>query len=252
MTTARRLGRMAQYVSRQPGVAALAGIIVLAVPTLFGVFPKWGENASVPLKAAVLVGWVVAGAIIIARTITMEAAVERSASGLSEQELQFDVTVRMRTLSTLLQALFALPATSLPAEHHPQIFVPNAWRNRLVPWWDPEDIGPDEGWRIDRDPPQAVTGAAWATNDYVFAKGPAVSRAAYGLTAAQQARYDRLTGVSAMPVRTPDGRPVAVLTVCTESAEPRVSDRQFVDRQIALAVYLAPLLIGIGHLGRAD
>jgi DNA-binding IclR family transcriptional regulator len=117
-----------------------------------------------------------------------------------------------------------------------------------MPRWDPLGIGPSEGWRIDHEPPQGVTGAAWASNDYVFAKGAAVSDATYGLTQEQQERYDRLTGVSAAPIRDAHGRPVGVLTVCTEVGEPRVSEKDFVERQVALAASVAPLIIELGHL----
>lgn len=128
------------------------------------------------------------------------------------------------------------------------MFLPDAPRKpkRLLPWWDPLLVGPEGGWRIDSNTPQAVTGAAWATNSYVFAKDAAVSDATYGLTEEQQQQYKRLTGVSATPIRDVRGRPVGVLTVSTEVVPPLVSDAEFVKRQIELAVEVAPLLIELG------
>jgi hypothetical protein len=237
------MGGMALRASRRRGLAGSSGIALVLVPTLFAVFPHWGTWKAFP-KLMVLVVWLLGAAIVVARTIRLESHVET----LTERESRFEQRVRTRALRKALDAVFAAPASRLPAEYYPQVFLPDRRRHSLMPWWDPLRIGPEEGWRIDRDPPQAITGAAWASDDYVFAKGAAVSDATYGLTREQQERYERLTGVSAAPIRDAHGRPVGVLTVCTEASEPRVSEKDFVERQVALAASVAPLIIELGHL----
>jgi hypothetical protein len=225
-------------------VAGGAGIALVLVPTLFAVFPEWGTWRLFP-KVVVLLVWLLGATIVVARTIRLESHVER----LTGPEKEVERRARTRALRIALDAVLGAPGSGLPPQYIPQVFGPDSRGQRLMPWWDPQELGPAEGWRVDRDPPQAVTGAAWVSNDYVFAKGGAVSDATHGLTVEQQARYERLTGVCSTPIRDPRNRPVAVLTVCTEDPEPLVSDKQFVERQIALAAVVAPLLTELGHLG---
>ncbi len=242
MVILRWIGGKADRASRKRGVAGLSGITLILVPTLFAVFPHWGENWRLLFKLIALAGWLLCGAIVVARTIRMEQRIDE----LSARQVAVEQRARTKTLNRSTDLLLSDFASRLPSGYHLQVFLPDPGRKRLIPVADPDGIGPEEGWRIDRDPPQAVTGAAWRTNDYVFAKGSAVSDATYGLTPEQQQRYERLTGVSATPIRDPRGNPIGVLTVCTEQADPKVSEREFVELLIALATELAPTLEDLG------
>lgn len=150
-------------------------------------------------------------------------------------------------MERLIRVTLTPQSVELPPEYHFQVFLPNPDRTRLMAEFDPEHIGPPEGWRIDQEPPQAVTGAAWRTNSYVFAKGPAVSDATYGLTPEQQARYLNLSGVAATPIQNARGNPIGVLTVSTSAPQPVVSEPDVIIRLVALAEVIARVLIDIGR-----
>lgn len=225
--------------SEKRGVAGLSGVTLVLVPTLFAMFPAWSRWPLVA-KVAVLVAWLIAATIIVARTIRTEGRIAH----LSHREVATEKRVRTETLRIAVNAI--LTSYALPDGYMPQIFLPDQTRSRLIPAVDPRALGPEDGWRIDQDPAQAVTGAAWANNAYVFAKGPAISNVTYGLTEEQQRRYADLTGVSAAPIRDQRGAPLGVLTVCTKEPEPLSSDQAFVERQVALATALGTVLADLG------
>lgn len=224
--------------SRRSGVAGAAGIALVLVPTLFAVFPAWAQWTLVP-KLLVLGAWVFSAAIVVARTVRMEGEV-------AQQRAEARAHATRRLLQKTPEMLPVESANYLPAGYVPQVFTPDVARRRLYPTWDPHGLGPAEGWRIDTDPPQAVTGMAWVANNYVYAVGDAVSDATHGLTAAQQLRYKRLTGVSAAPIRDRDGSPIGVLTICTELEDPKMREPVFVKQQVALAAELAVSLAALG------
>jgi hypothetical protein len=226
---------LASRASELTGVAGLAGILLVLVPTLFTVFPGW-SSWRLLLKLAVLFAWVLSAAIVVARTIRMEREVH-------SQITEAQVHALERTRHTTIDAMLMAATSYLPAGYIPQVFTPDGGRRRLFPTWDPYEIGPAEGWRIDITPPQAVTGWAWAEKEkYVYAVAGAVADATHGLTPAQQQRYSRLTGVSATAIRDFDGAPIGVLTTCTEDDQPMMREPTFVRQQIALAAELAVIL----------
>lgn len=229
------IGGVPRRTSELTGVAGLAGILLVLVPTLFTVFPGW-SSWRLLLKLAVLFAWVLSAAIVVARTIRMEREVH-------SQITEAQVHALERTRHTTIDAMLVAATSYLPAGYIPQVFTPDGGRRRLFPTWDPYEIGPTEGWRIDITPPQAVTGLAWAEKEkYVYAVAGAVADATHGLTPAQQQRYSRLTGVSATAIRNFDGAPIGVLTLCTEDDQPMMREPTFVRQQIALAAELAVIL----------
>lgn len=60
---------------------------------------------------------------------------------------------------------------SLPADHFIQVFVPDVQRARLIPIYDPEHRGPEDGWGINPATPQAITGSAWVGRKYLWGAG---------------------------------------------------------------------------------
>lgn len=199
----------------------------------------WGLHWSIQAKVLALLVWLGAaiGAVL----------------GAVRQGLQLDSLVSERehlgrsgAMERLIRVALTPASTGLSADYHFQVFLPNSDRTRLMPEFDPERAGPIEGWRIDEEPAQAVTGAAWSTNSYVFAKGGSVSDATYGLTPEQQAGYRNLTGVAATPIQNARGHAVAVLTVFTSRPQPVVSDPDVVVRIVALAEFIARILIDVG------
>ena len=226
------------YVSRW-GLSFAAGLLVVIVPTLFTVFPAWGLHWSVAAKVIALVIWLAAAVAAVVGAVRQGTQLD---SLVKEREQQ----ARTGAMERLIRVALTPESAGLPPDYHFQVFLPNPDRTRLIPEFDPDNAGPREGWRIDVEPPQAVTGASWRTNSYVFAKGPAVSDATYGLTAAQQARYRTLSGVAATPIQNARGNPIGVLTLSTSAAQPIVSDPDVFRQMLALAEVTARVLIDVG------
>jgi hypothetical protein len=130
----------------------------------------------------------------------------------------------------------------LPSDHHVQIFAPNLQRNVLRPIYDPTETGPEEGWKVGADAPQAVTGSAWVSNEYLFAIGEALADPALRLRTDQLEQYANLTGVAAAPIRDPETHaPIGVLTIFTEGV-PQMATPEFVQLHLALARAVAPVV----------
>jgi hypothetical protein len=212
---------------------------VLLVPTLFGVFPAWGNHWSVQAKLGALLVWLAAAVAAVVGALRQGAQLDTLAK-------EREHIGRTGAMERLIRAVLTPDSAGVSGDYHFQVFLPNPDRTRLIAEFDPQHAGPPEGWRIDQEPPQAVTGAAWRTNSYVFAKGPAVSDATYGLTPQQQARYQTLSGVAATPIQNARGHPIGVLTVFTSTPNPTISDSDVIIRLVALAEIIARVLIDVG------
>lgn len=129
----------------------------------------------------------------------------------------------------------------LPSDHFLQVFIPNRFRTRLVPLYDPEYRGPGIGWGIDPITPQAITGSAWVGREYLWGKGDELKQSKLRLTAEQVRRYADLEAVAAAPIfdtrrmvppaGEPDGRPepdvIGVLTVFSTVETPLIGSDEF-------------------------
>ncbi len=115
-----------------------------------------------------------------------------------------------------------------------QVFVPNSDRSLLQPIYDPSKTGPDDGWGIKPEAPQAVTGNAFADNKYIGVDD--INPSQYSLlrlTRKQQRQYKDIKAVAAAPVagqgETSPGRkdPVGVLTVFSTDSTNHLEGEEF-------------------------
>jgi hypothetical protein len=149
-----------------------------------------------------------------------------------EQEIQARLSASLTTLGA-----------HLPPGHFPQVFLPNPDRTLLLPFYDPENEGPKEGWEVgDSEAPQAITGSAWVKQQYMWATQEGLSDPRLRLTPEQTYRFQRLTGVAAAPVWGNEGEPIAVLTIYTAVDSPSVNDPAFIRLHLRLAHELAPVI----------
>lgn len=221
--------------------AVLGGITLLLVPTLFALFPGWGTDWTLLPKLIVLTAWLFAAFFGVLSSVRQG----EQLSGLAERQRERELHGRSVALKKLIRAALLPEVTGLPAEYKVQVFLPNAERTKLLVAYDPEHVGPEEGWQVAQDPPQGVTGTAWKINAYVFAPGKQVSDATYGLTPEQQERYRSLTAVAATPIQNARGKTIGVLTLFTASENPHIDD-DFVIRHIGAAEIVARVLIDVG------
>jgi hypothetical protein len=225
--------------------AVLGGLTLVLIPTLFSLFPGWGTGWTPLPKLIVLVVWLLAAFFGVLASVRQG----EQLSGLAERQREREQHGRSVALRKLTRAALLPEVTGLPAGFKAQVFLPNTERTKLLVAYDPERFGPEEGWRIDRDPAQGATGTAWKTNSYVFAPGKQVSDSTYGLTPEQQKRYRSLTAVAATPIQNARGKAIGVLTLFTTIENPNIDDN-FVILHIGAAEIVARVLIDVGDVAR--
>jgi hypothetical protein len=209
--------------------SSIAAALALGAIALFIAF---GEDDGKQLTSLVTkvggyvaIGGLVLGLPALGYAMVTDRAVEKLADalGVTKEEL---VSIGDQ-IGARIRKILQDWGEKLPDEHHVQVFVPNRQRTRLVPLYDPKGFGPSEGWEINRDAPQAITGSAWVENLYLYAtdkdrlKDPGLR-----LTSDQARRYDHLRGVAAAPIRT-DGKKIGVLTIFT-AVDPKMTDPEFI------------------------
>lgn len=184
-------------------VNAPAAVVLVLVPTLFSVFPRWSDWTLVP-KLGVLAVWLVAAITVIS-------------AGVDDSERLHDLldgTGRRRDLARevagrfILRTLLSPDAAGFPSHYKLQLFIPDDDGLHLVAQYGSSGDLPSEAWAIG----QGATGAAWASCSYVRVRGSKVSDGTYGLNEQQQERYRALRVVAAAPVLDASVRPIAVLT----------------------------------------
>jgi hypothetical protein len=157
----------------------------------------------------------------------------RDELGISEGEL--------KSLAERVHETIENSGEVLPEKHHIQIFVPNPQRTRVVPIYDPDGEGPERGWIIDKDTPQAITGSAWVEDKYLYGVGDELNQPKLRLTLEQLRRYEHLTGVAATPMYD-EGETIGVLTIFTDSDAPTMREKTFRDMHRRLAALLSPVI----------
>jgi hypothetical protein len=233
------MGRMRFAMRRSTAVAA--GVVLVLVPTLFTVFPRWADWSLAP-KLLVLVAWLFA-AVVAVRASAMQ----------SEQVHDLVGTVRRRRDEGreaagrfILRELLRPEAARFPPDYEFRLFLPDETGTRLVPEYESAGQSPSDGWNVG----QGATGTAWSSASYVRVRGPAVSDGTYGLTAEQQTRYRTLAVVAAAPVLNARVKPIAVLSVSSSRDDGFLFEGEGPLRHADLAEVVARVLIDIFAIGR--
>jgi hypothetical protein len=213
----------------------LAGAVVLSLVLGVAALVDVGlGNGSQLTKSVVDAGGYLACVAVVVGLPALAYAMvaDRSISALSasEREKMYD------RIKTLLDS----KANELDEYGYQlQVFRPNWRQTRLMPFYDPFDIGPKDGWTIDSRAPQAITGSAWVVNKYTYAQGEDLKDASLHLTKDQHEHYKDLIGVAAVPVCDAAGQRIAVLTICTKEPNPRMDQDEFLFLHMSLAKELS-------------
>jgi hypothetical protein len=113
-------------------------------------------------------------------------------------------------------------------------------RQLLLPAFEGRQT-PGRGWKIGT----GAVGEAWASGEYVLARGPEVSDDTYGLSPAQQRRARDLAVVAAMPVTNASEEVIAVLAGSSvDPASPLATPEGF-DAHLLVAQEVARVLVDL-------
>ncbi|HEX2119924.1 MAG TPA: hypothetical protein VHF91_12115, partial [Acidimicrobiales bacterium] len=113
-------------------------------------------------------------------------------------------------------------------------------RDLLLPAFEGRP-SPSRGWKIGT----GAVGEAWASGEYVLARGPEVSDDTYGLTPAQQRRARDLAVVAAMPVTNASDEVIAVLSGSSVDPDSPLATPDGFDAQLLVAQEVARVLVDL-------
>jgi hypothetical protein len=221
-------------------IAAAAALVSIALYVAVGEgHGKQLTDTVIKIGGYVAIVGLVLGLPALGYAMVTDRAVEKLSDkiGVTGEELR---SIGDR-IGERIQALLAAQPEEFPEEHSLQVFVPNRQRTHLVPMYDPDKTGPEEGWEIHDDAPQAITGSAWVADKYCYAVHDELRQSGLRLTSEQHKRYEDLTGVAAAPIHK-NGVKIGVLTSFTRGDHPQMMDPRFIALHRKLAVALAPVV----------
>lgn len=219
-------------------LAIAAAILLFAVSMVF----VFGEHEGHQLteRAADIGGYVaiiglVLGLPALGYAMVTDRAVEKIQDSLGTTDR------RLKQIRQQIQQRLEAWKGEIPEEHQVQIFVPNRQLTRIVPIYDPDRVGPVEGWESNQRAPQAITGSAFVSKTYLHGEGDELRQQKLRLTEEQLESFEHLTGVAAAPIK--DGeRVIGVLTVFTAAEKPQTGEEKFISDHQELAEWLAPVI----------
>lgn len=211
-------------------VLILLGVVLVFVPTAFGVFVEWTEW-SLWLRGAVLIGWVFVAAFVV---WSQGEQMERILGNVRRRRNEGRELAARRLLGSLLKC-----GTGLPDHYLFRVFVYDEDTDRLTISYDPVGLrASPTAWK----PGQGATGAAWERKKYVLAEGERVADETFGLTPAQQRRYKDLKVVAAMPVYDERGKVIAILTGSSKVDDGALANRDGFTKHTELAAIVGRVL----------
>lgn len=113
-------------------------------------------------------------------------------------------------------------------------------RDLLLPAFEGRP-SPSRGWRAGT----GAVGEAWASGEYVLARGEEVADDTYGLTPAQQRRARDLAVVAAMPVTNAGDEVIAVLAGSSVDADSPLATDEGFDAHLLVAQEVARVLVDL-------
>jgi hypothetical protein len=185
--------------------AAGTGVILIAVPTLFAIFPGWTQW-PVDDRTRVFVGWIFIAVVGAGLTAFAD---ERLHAGIEADQRAAIRAEHRATLRDHFRSILVPGIGGLPPQYHLTVFAPTKDKKFLIPVYPPA-LG-------FTDPAifpvgAGAVGKAWEEHSGVYVvTGSAVSTGDHGLTAVQQRRYKMFDTVAAAAITDDHGAPIGVL-----------------------------------------
>lgn len=189
----------------------VAGVALLAVPTVFTVVPGW-TRWNGRWRAVILAVWLmIAVAIVFAETVRGEAIQDLAADRAALLKY-----LRLTGMSDVLAALLRPGTRDIPDGYEFTLYLFVEGRRELWPYY------PKLNPRRDPDPRvfgagKGATGSAWQDKEVVVVRGDDVSNEAYGLSPAQQEFYKGYRSVASAVVWEENTRPIGVVTALSKA-----------------------------------
>lgn len=163
----------------------LLGASLVAVPTVFTVFPELTASVSTRWRLVIVGGWLLLVMATVGLTAARDRRIEAMAAELTLDRVVLRNQLKIGALAMALRTSLDTPEIhGIPACYEFTLYVhdPDVGLLKPVyPRWDND--GPDV--RV-FEPGKGATGYAWQTESLVIVKGEAVANTRYGLTDDQQ------------------------------------------------------------------
>lgn len=214
-------------------ILVLLGVVLVFVPTAFGVFVEWTEWDR-STRTLILLGWGLVAAFTVWGSVVRGEQVGDILGNVRRRRNERREFAARRLLGALLKC-----GTGLPDHYLFRVFVYDEDEDALVISYDPE------GWKKSSttwSPGRGATGAAWERKQYVLAEGEKVADETFRLTPEEQARYRDLKVVAAMPVYDERGNVIAILTGSSKVDDGVLSSPEGVRRHEEVAAIVGRVL----------
>ena len=190
----------------------LAGVVLLALPTLFTVMPELAEDVPVWMRWVLLSVWLLIAILSLVAAVTRDRAIVAATAAHKLDQTR----LRNNALYFLLLALSLPGGCGLPPHYEITIYIWNRRSKRLEPVHPPwPGPGPDERWF---SPGDGATGKAYARNQTFVVRGEAVANNEHGLRPAQQVLWADYRSAASTPIPSDDAG-TGVLGVVTALSE---------------------------------
>ena len=194
------------------------GVALLAVPTVFTVFPGLTDwNPWV--RAAVVLAWGVAAvATVIGATMRDEAV-----QALSDDRRAQLKNLRRIAYAEIIEALLRSGTKGIPDQYEFTVYVFDEQEGALVPIWPLIEFRDDPDPRVFA-PGKGATGTAWRDERMILVTGTEVCNAKYDLTDDQRRYFKDYRVAAAVPIMEDATTPFGVLTVLGKKDDGFFSD----------------------------
>jgi len=183
------------------------GVVLVALPTAYTIFPEWGSDARTEWRLGILALWLVVAVVGAWLTTSGDS---RLHTLVRQEAAQRDRAQRRAAITVQFQNILVPGVAGIPVQYQFTVYGPSPDGRFLIPLLPPALNSNDTA----IFPVGAgATGKAWESRDGAFVVvGEAVSTAEHGLTPAQRRRYGSYGAVAATVMLDENDEPVGVLT----------------------------------------
>jgi hypothetical protein len=208
-----------ETVGYTPARALGVGVVLLAVPTFFTVFP--GFTDWLPLVRAVIVGvWIVTAVVTVTAATKRDEAIQQLSDDRKAQLRQ----LRLIATTELLAALLRPGTKNIPAHYEFTVYLFDEDQDLLRPICPTIDFRDAPDPRVFA-PGNGATGSAWRDRQTVVVTGSEVANAKYGLTPEQQEYFAGYQTAVPTPIWEDATTPFGVLTALGTDDDGYFSDQ---------------------------
>jgi hypothetical protein len=171
-------------------VGFVAAVLLLVLPTFFGVLPEW-TRWHIGVRGALLVAWVAVAAASTWLALQRDAHLNRLvSSGSAQREWR-----RVLAFETILSATLRPGTRGIPEHYEFTLYVFDPRDAVLAPVWP--TLSDHERSLISFPAGAGATGTAWSRRSTMSVTGTAVANGQYGLSEAQQRHFRAYRSVAA-------------------------------------------------------